>query len=130
MENGRQRILVIGQSPSLLEGMRDLLQLAGYQVDISSGWAEAEYARRVTLPNLIVIDLSTAALELSGLPDQIGRTPRWSKVPLLFVSFSGDERIREVQRRSENGGNGRLHFYAHTVLSIEGLLAQVQACLN
>jgi hypothetical protein len=50
-------------------------------------------------------------------------------VPILFVSFSGDDRIRELQRWSSQSKDQRLQFYAHTVLSMDGLLEKVGSCL-
>ncbi len=126
---GGERILVIGKSTPLLEGVYDLLQLAGYQVDMSSSWAETEYALHVTPPNLAVVDLSSSAADAYRLSERMRSTPHWSDVPILFVSFSGDDRIRELQRHSRNH-DGRTQFYAHTLLSIDGLLAKVEACLS
>jgi PleD family two-component response regulator len=127
--NRRQRILVIGNNTPLLEGVADLLQLTGYQVDLSSNWAETEYAMHVTPPDLTIVDLSNSAADIYRLSEQIHSTPRWTKVPILFISFSGDDRIRDLQRHSLKSNNGRLEFYAHTLLSMNGLLEKVKACL-
>jgi PleD family two-component response regulator len=125
----RQRIQVIGSSSPLLEGVVDLLQLTGYQVDMSSSWVETEYALRATPPNLVIVDLSGAAADAYRLSEQIRRTPHWSDVPILFISFSGDDRIRDLQRQQRKRKTERVHFYAHTLLSMNGLLDKVQACL-
>ncbi len=129
MSEDRQRIQVIGQNPSLLEGVYDLLQLAGYQVDVSSSWAETEYAMQHRPPNLVIVDLSTSAAEAYQLSRQIRSTPQWSQVPILFISFSGDDRIRDLQRLSRKAGDGKIFFYAHTLLSMNGLLDKVRSCL-
>lgn len=129
MSKGTKRIQVIGRSSPLLEGVADLLQLAGYHVDLSSSWAETEYTMRVMPPHLVIVDLSSAALDADSLADQIHAAPFLSQVPVLFISFSGDDRIRELQGRNSKGGDGRFHFYAHTLLSINGLLDKVESCL-
>lgn len=129
MSKGTQRIQVIGRSSPLLEGVADLLQLAGYHVDLSSSWAETEYAMQIMPPHLVIVDLSSAALDAVGLVEQIHTAPLLSEVPVLFISFSGDDRIRELQGRNSNQGDGRFHFYAHTLLSINGLLDKVESCL-
>lgn len=129
MDNGKRRILVIGQSSPLVEGVSDLLQLVGYQVDMSTSWIETEHSMRVTPPNLVIVDLSDSDSEAYRVCEQIQNAPRWSKVPLLFISFSGDDRIRELQGRNSND-DGRLHYYAHTLLGMDGLLEKVQTCLS
>jgi DNA-binding response OmpR family regulator len=131
MSTNGQRILVIGGNSPLLEGVADLLQLAGYQVDQSSSWTETRYAIHVRPPNLAIVDLSSPASDVYRMSDEIYEITHGSGVPVLFISFSGDDRIQELQRKSRaNNTNGRLQFYAHTLLSIDGLLDKVQACLS
>ncbi|MEJ2209792.1 MAG: hypothetical protein P8129_12235 [Anaerolineae bacterium] len=127
--NHRQRILVIGRSVPLIEGVADLLQVVGYPVDVSSSWAETEYAMYDAPPDLVIIDLSIAAADVYLYAEQIHDTPHWSQVPILFVSFSGDDRIRDLQRRNQRNGNKRVYFYAHTLLSMDELLDTVHACM-
>jgi CheY-like chemotaxis protein len=125
----RQRIQMIGHSSPLMEGVADLLQLTGYQVDVSSSWAETEYAMNALPPNLVIVDLSSAAPDAYRLSEQIRSVPHWTDVPILFISFSGDNRIRDLQRRSRKNKSAGVYFYAHTLLGLNGLLDKVQACL-
>ncbi len=123
--------MVIGKSTPLLEGVSDLLQLAGYQVATTSSWSETEYAKEIPPPNLTIVDLSSAPSDVYRLSEQIRETPRWAEVPILFISFSGDERIWDLQRHSrKKNDHGRVDFYTHTLLSMDGLLDKVQACLS
>jgi CheY-like chemotaxis protein len=130
MSNGERRILVLGQSSTLVEGVSDLLQLDGYQVVRSSNWAETEHSAERSLPNLVIVDMSEATSDTYHLSERIRNSPRWSKVPLLFVSFSGDDDIRELQIRNRHNHDGRLHFYAHTLLGIDDLLDKVEDCMT
>jgi len=125
-----QRILMIGQSTPLMEGVSDLLQVVGYPVEVSTTWTEAEYAMHHTPPDLVIVDLSIAATDYYQLAEQIHGLPHWSEVPILFVSFSGDDHIRELQWLSQRNGDGRLYFYAHTLLAMDGLLEKVRVCLS
>jgi DNA-binding response OmpR family regulator len=130
MNNGKRRILVLGQSPQLVEGVSDLLQLTGYQVAKSSSWSETEHAMSGGPPNLVIVDLSDSALEAVHLSEQVRNTPHWSHVPFLFISFSGDDKIRDLQQRNRENRDGRMHFYSHTVLGMDGLIQTVDACLS
>jgi DNA-binding response OmpR family regulator len=124
------KILLIGRSAPLVEGVADLLQVGGYPVELSSGWAEAEYARRDAPPSLIIVDLSIAAPDVYDLVEEIRDAASWSHVPILFLSFSGDDRIRDLQRRNRRNGDARMHFYAHTLLGMDELLQTVRTCLS
>jgi DNA-binding response OmpR family regulator len=130
MSNGKRHILVLGQSSPLVEGVSDLLQLVGYQVDMSTNWMETEHRVGVNLPNLVIIDLSESTAEAYRVSESIRKSPRWSKVPLLFVSFSGDDHIRELELRNRHNHDRRVHYYTHTLLGVNGLLDKVQACLT
>ena len=131
MKTNGHHILVIGSSSPLLEGVADLLQLAGYRVETSSSWAETEYAMVIAPPHLVIVDLSSSARDAYRLSEQLRRIPRWAEVPILFISFSGDDSIRSLQlMRNRKGSSGPVHYYAHTLLSMEGLLNQVRTCLS
>ena len=113
-----------------MEGVADLLQLTGYQVDMSSSWAGSEHMVKAIAPNLVIVDLSDSTSDAFHLSEQIRKIPHFAQIPFLFVSFSGDDQIRELRQRSLKGDNGHLHYYAHTLLSMDGLLEEVQACLH
>jgi DNA-binding response OmpR family regulator len=130
MKTNGHHILVIGQSSPLLEGVADLLQLAGYRVETSSSWAETEYALHTTPPNLVIIDLSGASSDAYRLSERLRKDSPWADVPILFVSFSGDDSIRSLQRKDGKGAGGPVHFYAHSLLSMNGLLDEVRVCLS
>jgi PleD family two-component response regulator len=130
MSKNGQWILMIGRSSPLVEGVHDLLQVVGYRVDMSSSWTETEYAMHILPPNLVIVDVSSANSDVFHLAEQIRDTPYWSEVPILFISFSGDDRIHELQRRSRRNGDDQLHFYSHTLLSMEELLEKVRVCLS
>lgn len=114
-----------------MEGVADLLQVVGYPVEASSSWAETEYAMHdASPPGLVIVDLSSAAADAYALARQIRSRPHWSNVPILFISFSGDDRIRDLEQRSRKNGEKRLYFYAHTLLSMDELLTKVRSCLS
>lgn len=125
-----QQILMIGRNTPLMEGVHDLLQVVGYPVEVSSSWAEIEYAMYDNPPRLVIVDLSSAAPDVDRVVEQIHGTPHWSDVPILFISFSGDDRIRDLQRRAHKNNGGKLHFYAHTLLSMDELLEKVRMCMS
>jgi CheY-like chemotaxis protein len=129
MGSDRKRILMIGSRTPLMEGVSDLLQVDGYPVDVSTTLAETEYALNGSLPDLVLVDLSSAAPDIDRLAEQVRAMPLWSNVPILYISFSGDDRIRELQRRHRRNGDKRLHFYAHTLLGMDRLMDQVRTCL-
>lgn len=129
MTREKQRILMLGRNSPLMEGVFDLLQVVGYPVSLASNWTETEYAMHDEPPNLVIVDLSSAAPDVYRVAEQIHGRPNWSRVPILFLSFSGDDRIRELRRHVHKNNSGQVHFYAHTLLGMDELLDKVSSCL-
>jgi PleD family two-component response regulator len=126
-ERGRQ-ILMIGGSSTLLEGVTDLLQLAGHQVDTSSTWAETRDALNDSPPHLAIVDVSSSVFDTVRLYEQIDYLAHCATAPILVISFSDDDRIRELRRRSRDR-NGNIQFYTQTLLGVDGLVDKVEACI-
>jgi CheY-like chemotaxis protein len=113
-----------------MEGVADLLRVVGYPVETSPTWDEAE--DRINgrpAPDLVIVDLSGAATDAYGLARLIRTKPHWSGVPILFISLTGDDGIRDLQLRSGRNGEKRLYFHAQTLLPMDHLLAKVRTCL-
>jgi DNA-binding response OmpR family regulator len=126
-ERGR-RILMIGGSSPLLEGVSDLLQLAGHQVATSSTWAEVRDALSGEPPHLAIIDVSSSVFDTVRLYEQIDYLAQCASAPILVISFSDDDRIRALRRRSRDR-NGNIQFYSQTLLGVDGLVDKVEACI-
>jgi DNA-binding response OmpR family regulator len=127
-DTNEPEILVIGQSSPVVEGVSDLLQLAGYRVATSSSWAETERTLQMPLPDLVIVDVPSTADGAHYLSEEL-HAAYWATIPVLFVSFSGDEYIRILRQDNHNNG-GRVHFYAHTLLNVESLVDTVKSCLD
>jgi CheY-like chemotaxis protein len=112
-----------------LEGLSDLLQLAGYTVARSSSWAETEGESCPQPPNLAVVDLSSPEPDAYRLSESIHGLPAWAMVPVIFVSMTEDDRIRELLRAKRNGPGQRLKCYSPGLLGMSGLLEEVKSCL-
>jgi CheY-like chemotaxis protein len=122
------KIVVIGRSSVLLEGVADLLQLAGYEVALSGTWEQAEEAFRGSQPDLAILDLSDW-LDSLDLPQQIQHMSPSPDVPVLLLNFSGDERIWLLRCVGGESNTRRVEIYAHTLLGPDALLDKVRLCL-
>ncbi len=126
-KRGRQILMIGGRSP-LLEGVSDLLQLAGHQVATSSTWTEARNALNASPPHLAIVDVSSSAFDTLRLYEQIDYLAQCIRAPILVISFSGDDRIRDLRRRSRDR-HGKIQFYTQTLLGVEGLVDKVESCM-
>jgi DNA-binding response OmpR family regulator len=127
MGAGGQRILVVGSSSPWLEGVVDLLQLAGYDVALSSDWATAEQGIQEDPPDLAILDLSDRIDSLQ-LPQEVDALAPAGGPPILLLNSTGDDRIWHLERVG-NPGRGRVDLYAHSLFGPSALLEKVESCL-
>lgn len=129
MDQAAKRIVVIGRTYTLLEGITDLVELAGYSATPAGSWTEVEGRFRDRRPDLAIIDL-TDWLDSFDLPQRISEVFPLSDVPILLISFSGNDRIWQLQQRGDQTKAGRVEIYAHSLLGLEALVEKVRLCLG
>jgi two-component system cell cycle response regulator len=84
--HGRQRILVLDDTPYNLELKRDLLEPHGYEVVTTATVDEAMQAMQATLPDLIVSDVGMAPDGGFEFIRRVKADPRLRTIPFMFLS--------------------------------------------
>jgi PleD family two-component response regulator len=123
----RIKVLVVGSCSPWLEGVADLLQLAGYEAMLLSDWGLAEHEIQEAAPKLAIVDLSEYVDSLQ-LPQQLTAMARTGELPILLLNSTGDDRIWHLERISDPR-RGRVKLYAHSLLGPTALLDKVKECL-
>jgi len=123
----RSRILVVGSASPWLEGVVDLLQLAGYEARMISDWLQAEREIRAASAELAILDLSDHVDSLD-LPERLAALTPAGGPPLLLLNSTGDDRIWHLERGGDPS-RGRVELYAHSLLGPTALLEKVEGCL-
>jgi len=118
----RRRILVVEDNPDLAFGLRNNLEIEGYEVDVAEdGLTGLDLALR-TAPDLLVLDLMLPGLDgyrvLQGLRQQ------GSAVPVLVLTARGDEadKVRGLKLGADD--------YMTKPFGLLELLARVEALLR
>lgn len=78
-------ILVIEDDLLLLEGIKDLLELDGYQVHTASDGLKALEVLSLSPPDLVVIDLMMPRMNGLELYRQVRHDPALISVPFIFI---------------------------------------------
>jgi two-component system, chemotaxis family, chemotaxis protein CheY len=82
-----RRILLVEDDDSEREGIRHLLERAGFTVASARDGAEAwEFLKRGPRPAAILTDLYTPRMTGQDLVARIRRTPRFARVPIIAMS--------------------------------------------
>jgi hypothetical protein len=123
----RARILVVGSVSPWLEGVVDLLQLAGYDALLLADWPQAEREIRSASADLAIVDLSEY-VDSFDLPERLNVLAPVGGLPILLLNSTGDDRIWHLDRVS-HASRGRVDLYAHSLLGPTALLDKIDDCL-
>ena len=97
----KRRVLVVEDNRDAAETLRDLLEIAGHEVEIANaGHAGLEAARR-TLPDVVLCDLGLPGMDGYSVAEELRKDPRTTKLRLIAVSGYGRE---EDRQRSADAG--------------------------
>ncbi len=116
------RIVVVEDNPDLAFGLRNNLEIEGYEVDVASDGVSGLEAVRTQSPDLVVLDLMLPGMDgfrvLKALRDE-GR-----QIPVLILSARGEEadKVRGLQLGADD--------YVTKPFGVLELLARVRALLR
>jgi CheY-like chemotaxis protein len=97
----RQHILIIEDNLEGVRGLRSLLTLLGYEVDVAYSGTEGIDAAEKLLPEVIVCDINLPDLDGWAVAEQLKRNLRTAKIRLIALTSCGTDRDR---RRSYQAG--------------------------
>jgi two-component system sensor kinase len=102
----RPRLLVVEDDPALLEGLRDILELADYDVTTASHGQQALAEIEKNAPHLIISDVMMPVMDGYQLYTAVRARPEWMDVPFIFLSAKGEK--RDIYRGKELGADDYL----------------------
>jgi CheY-like chemotaxis protein len=90
------KILVVDDSPEILEVISHVLTLSGFAVTTVCSVDEAIASLTTSVPDLIVCDVLMPERDGYALHEEICRNPDWCELPFIFLTaVSGDEAVRD-----------------------------------
>src|SRR5678815_3330676 len=89
-----RRILVIDDDPTIGETLTELLEPAGYTVDVATDGTDGVRRTALARPDLIVLDVNLPPTDGFDTAANIRETPDGHQIPILFLSGVGDLAVR------------------------------------
>jgi two-component system, OmpR family, response regulator len=122
MNNGKKRILVVDDEPSITRLMKlNLEQTGGYEVATENVSRTALATAEQFRPDLILLDVMMPDLDGGNLASAIQASPKLKGVPIIFLTAA----VTREEVRKRRGLVGGLPFLAKPVN-----LQEVLACLQ
>jgi signal transduction histidine kinase len=86
-------ILVVEDDISLMQGIREILEIKGFNVLTGANGVEGIQAmhRSMIPPDLIVSDIMMPAMDGYEFFNEIRKEPRWMKIPFIFLTAKGEK---------------------------------------
>lgn len=122
----KARLLVVEDEVNLLEGIRTVLELDGYDVVTAENGAQALEQLRAghPLPELIVSDIMMPVMSGIELLTEVRKNPDWITIPFIFLTARSEK--TDVQRGKQLG----VDDYLIKPFDAPDLLIAVESRLN
>jgi signal transduction histidine kinase len=82
-------VLLVDDDPAILDGMADLLSLAGYSVMTAVDGERALNLMQTHLPDLIVSDIMMPKMDGYEFYEAVRTNPTWTTIPFIFLTARG-----------------------------------------
>jgi signal transduction histidine kinase/CheY-like chemotaxis protein len=99
-------VLVVEDNPDAAESMRDLLELAGYRVEVARTGPEAVATARRTGPAVVLCDIGLPGMDGYEVAGALRREPRTAGACLIAISGYGQ--AKDLQRSHDAGFDDHL----------------------
>ncbi len=119
-----EKILVVEDDTSLLEGLRDILEFAGYQIQTATNGEEALARLEAGLPQLVLSDINMPRMDGYQLFEAVRTRPHWVHVPFIYLTAKGDK--SDIRRGKQLG----VDDYLVKPFDEEDLLVAIRAKLD
>lgn len=103
-EPAKGKILVVDDSPLVLELVRETLSEAGYDVRTTSSWVEVNAALQRQRPDLILMDVQMPSIRGESFCRILKDSESWRDLPVVLFSSLDPSEIERLAR--ESGADG------------------------
>src|SRR3954451_9401219 len=86
-----EAILVVEDDAALLDGLRDILELAGYEVWTGRNGYEGLAVLEQRVPDLIVSDINMPRMDGYQFYSQVRARPDWISLPFIFLTAKSEK---------------------------------------
>ena len=84
-----EQILIVEDDIAMSGGIRDILEMNGYRVELAENGLEGLRILQDFLPDLIISDIMMPEMDGFEFLEKVRQTPRWAAVPFVFLTAKG-----------------------------------------
>ncbi len=119
-----EQILIVEDDLAMSSGIRDVLEMNGYRVQLAENGVEGLKMLELFRPDLIISDIMMPEMDGFEFLEQVRRHPRWAAVPFIFLTAKGQR--PDIRAGKQLGADD----YLVKSVDLEDLLVVVRAKLD
>jgi two-component system sensor histidine kinase/response regulator len=119
-----ERILIVEDDVAMSSGIRDVLEMNGYRVQLAENGVEGLKTLELFRPDLIISDVMMPEMDGFEFLEQVRRHPRWAAMPFIFLTAKGQR--PDIRTGKQLGADD----YLVKSVDLEDLLVVVRAKLD
>jgi two-component system sensor histidine kinase/response regulator len=119
-----ERILIVEDDLAMSSGIRDMLEVNGYQVQLAENGVEGLKILELFHPDLIISDIMMPEMDGFEFLEQVRRHPSWAAMPFIFLTAKGQR--PDIRAGKQLGADD----YLVKSVDLDDLLVVVRAKLD
>ncbi len=119
-----EQILVVEDDLAMSSGIRDVLEMNGYRVQLAENGVEGMKVLETFRPDLIISDIMMPEMDGFEFLEQVRRHPVWAAVPFIFLTAKGQR--PDIRAGKQLGADD----YLVKSVDLEDMLVVVRAKLD
>ncbi len=120
----KEQILIVEDDLAMSAGIRDVLDMAGYRVQLAENGQEALDVLKTFRPDLIISDIMMPEMDGFEFLEQVRRRSEWAAIPFIFLTAKGQR--SDIRAGKQLGADD----YLVKSVDLEDLLVVVRAKLD
>lgn len=120
----KEQVLIVEDDLAMSTGIRDVLDMAGYKVQLAENGQEALQVLTRFRPDLIISDIMMPEMDGYELLEELRRRPYWAAVPFIFLTAKGQR--TDIRAGKQLGADD----YLVKSVDLDDLLVVVRAKLD
>ena len=125
MSDGKRKIMVVDDEPSIVKMVSKRLELKGFEVVVATDGPQALELAKREHPDFIILDLMLPTLDGFQVCQQLKSQQQSKDVPVVIM-FSGKGQPEDAERCRQAGAYG----YVSKTQGTAALLAQIETVLQ
>ncbi len=85
-------ILIVEDNEPLSQGLREWLQMVGYQVELAPNGKDGLRRLEAHMPDIIISDISMPVLDGFEFFESVRTRPEWTTIPFLFLTVRAEKK--------------------------------------